>query len=392
LQEKIAAAWEQRNAPIEAAVVVDPAEAVVAEAVVADAVPLDAVIAEAVEALPAEGGIYDQGRFTVLVTPLSARSDPAESVVAAEPVVAAEVVEGEPIPAAVALEGIVVENFIEAEPVESEPVFVPPVDDAPGSVGGAPPSVPGVVGDAHPTMRDVPTSREGEVVVPPPGPRIEAPPPLPDPEPEPVFVPPELEHAPVAETPVAEPPAAPTPDPLPSEPVAEIFTLDAAADRPAPMPVGPLTVFGGEKTVTEAVGDILSLDAAASPPAAPVPAPAVPKSSPPAPQPVSADEIFSLDADALSGRSQPAGADLFSLDADAIPTAAAFMQPTPRPAGPGAIPGPAMKGADSGVTASAETPAAPAAKERVTITKAAGNGRPAIKITLVRPGEKSPLQ
>lgn len=408
LQEKIAAAWEQRNAPIEAAVVGESA----------DAETVEAVVAEAVEALPAEGGIYQNDRFTVAVVNMpsgkpaatngtSGKPAAVEAVIAAEPVAAAEVVEAEAIPAAVALEGVVVENFIEAEPVEPA-VVVPPAADAPGSPGSAwwaPPTTPDTLGDARPATTDSAGAHVPEpkaptpVVIPPPAPRVEEPPPLP--QPEPVFIPPEPEPVavapppqpepepvvappepePVVVTPVADAPPAPTPEPLPAEAVAEIFTLDAAPSPVAPSPIEPMIPPGEVKAARDAVGDIFSLDVSSSSPVATAPAPAEPKSPPPAPKPVSADEIFSLDADELSGRSQPAPADIFSLDADANPPAA----------GSGAIPSPVENGSESGESPAPAKPAAPAGKEPMTITKPASNGRPAIKITLVRPGEKSPL-
>src|SRR5262249_13694866 len=123
--------------------------------------------------------------------------------------------------------------------------------------------------------------------------------------------------------------------------------------------------------------------------AAPAPTPPTPVSPPPTP-PVSVDDLFSLD---LGETPKPAPAE--------PPAMAARAQPTPvvtpaKPIGSGPVSTPAARpetAPKSGVTPAAavrEEPAAPA-REPLTAVKPAKNGRPAIRITFVRPGEKSPL-
>src|SRR5262249_27601601 len=132
-----------------------------------------------------------------------------------------------------------------------------------------------------------------------------------------------------------------------------------------------------------ATAEIFSLDLddapAAPPPPAPKPAPARSPAvsiSPPT------GEFFSLDAD------EPPAPSMASPSATVAPapasevSTAAFVAPSAKPSAKPAKPAPAP----------APAPAAPPAAEGpITTLKPAKNGRPAIRITIVRPGEKSPL-
>ncbi len=171
------------------------------------------------------------------------------------------------------------------------------------------------------------------------------------------------EEPPAAEGAVAAAEPSPVPPPLPAaalrgDPVADLITFDAAAE-PQPSPVQPAVPEGMSRApAAEVIADIFSFDAAPS--------------APPAPrEPVPPEEIFSLDLD-----SQPASA----------PVMAAFVS-TP------AISASQHPGPDEGMSRSKSFSQqdVPAGGRVRTIVRPGKNGRPAIKISFVPPGEKSPL-
>jgi Zn-dependent protease with chaperone function len=332
LQEKIATEWQTRREPVEAAVVEDavagevvpaevvPAEVVPAEVVdVAEVVPAEVVAAEVVDAAPVEAEVLDAA---VVEEP------PAAEVVSPPP---------PPEPAPVA--------FVSPEP---EPVFVPP----------------------EPEPVFVPPEPEPVFVLP--GSEPAPPPPA---APEPVFVPQVSEPAPPAPV-VPAPVVAKAPElvagPKPAAVTADdIFSLGDAADAHPEVP-DLLDMVAGSAPVTQPIGDLFTLDAdALKPKPAPVP--------PPPPPPIVVAKPVSPPPTPV----QSAGMDLFSLDADdskpAVPAMAARAQPSPpRPSGVVAAP-------------AAKPVAAAPVGDPTTVTKPAKNGRPPIKITMVRPGQKSPL-
>jgi Zn-dependent protease with chaperone function len=203
---------------------------------------------------------------------------------------------------------------------------------------------------------------------------------------------------------------------FPTEIVAEAVPVAA---QPAPA----MAAFTG--TPTHAAPAAPAKPFAYDPPAAPVAKAAPPAgdgfnldldaSAPPAAKP--ADDFFSLDADEIAAKSRPPAPkpapvpppapkpappvtadDVFSLDADVVPAAKAVVPAAPAmPAVPVAV----AKPASGATTVAAARPAfgsgsglAPAlGKESSNGTAAAnGNGkRPAVRITFVKPGEKSPF-
>jgi hypothetical protein len=171
------------------------------------------------------------------------------------------------------------------------------------------------------------------------------------------------EEPPAAEGAVAAAEPSPVTPPHPAaalrgDPVADLITFDAAAE-PQPSPVQPAVPEGMSRApAAEVIADIFSFDAAPS--------------APPAPrEPVPPEEIFSLDLD-----SQPASA----------PVMAAFVS-TP------AISASQHPGPDEGMSRSKSFSQqdVPAGGRVRTIVRPGKNGRPAIKISFVPPGEKSPL-
>jgi Zn-dependent protease with chaperone function len=327
LQERIAAAWKEARAPI-------PAEIVEPEALLA------------AEAIPAE----------VVVEGLVDESPVQEAVLV-----------GEVVPAEVA-----VESFVEALPVDdlAEP---PPLVSGPAA--REPAGVPmAAFVSAAPTPTSSPAPRVAAVDAPPivVAPTVESiaeePPPLPPPAP-----------------PVAEPtvsfdvaPSALAHPPGQSEAAVEeaTFSLDLDAARPSEPPPG--------ETIFSLDADEIAAAHAPKPPAA-APAPLAPPAAA-----VPAEEIFSLDAAAAA----PAD-DVISLDAGAIVIDVEPIDEEPVMAelldepslGSGSVPAPAARPAP-GTGSSASMPALGAA------TGAGKNGvrkRPPVKITLVRPGQKSPF-
>jgi hypothetical protein len=156
--------------------------------------------------------------------------------------------------------------------------------------------------------------------------------------------------------------AAPTPVAKAAPPAGDVFNLDLDAGAPSAKPAE----------------DIFSLDAdeiaATAKPPAPKPAPASPPAAKPAAKPapaVPAAEVFSLDASAPVAKA-PAPA---AKPAPSVPVAAAIPVAAARPA----------FGSGSGI--------APAlGKDGTNGTTTPANGRrPAVRITFVKPGEKSPF-
>ena len=236
---------------------------------------------------------------------------------------------------------------------------------------------------------------------------------------------------------VAAKPAAPAPVPVEELPSADPFDFAPAA-KPAPKsavvkapgcasgtPSGRLPVRHHPRSASRpppvAAAETFSLDAEEpeAPVAKPQAAPAAPAAAAPA-APVAAAEIFSLDADEAIPPKPAESA--FSLDADDYkPAAPAAKAPEPAPApakpasgvfpavaaapsGSTAVPAPAARTAPTAPASPPPAPAAPAAKPglsgvvEVPAAKSAfGSGskpgikRPPIKITMVKPGEKSPL-
>ncbi len=372
MQEKVAAAWLAARAPVAAEVV----EVVAAEVVPAEVVAAEVLPAEVVEPLPAE----------VVEEVVAAEVVPAE-VVESLDALPAEVVQAEPTPAAPALAAFtatpsaaapaqiippappVTPVSVVAEPMpldavevldapvveEPEPVFMPPMDLAPAAPVA---KTEEVAKPEEPAKTETEAKAEPEA-----GTRPEA-----------ALVTPaaaESDHpfsldadapAPGAK---AEQPAAKAEHPaekLPESPVAEIFSLDLAAQSE------PQEIF--------------SLDAdddgEAEPPPAKAP-PVVPKSqaAKPAPAPAS-DEVFSLDADELPPPAKPVA-----------PVAQPVAQPAAK-AVPAARPAPAKPASSTTVTPAARPAFGSSASMPALATN--GNGkRPAVKITLVKPGEKSPF-
>jgi Zn-dependent protease with chaperone function len=413
MQEKIATAWQERRAPVEAEL---------GEVVEAEVLPADVLTA------------------TVVGTPLDALPKVADKPTAE--VIEAEVVEAEVIEAvdgttvAPPLAGVVVENFIEAEVVEAEPVeavvAVPaPTPQAPPPLPApaappplpasalappkrpTPPVVPVMAARAMPTA---PLAEPRPAIEQPPAPAVAAPPepertpespPEPTPKPAPALVV-ESPPDPVFTLPTnePEPPATPAAA-LPDEPVAAIFTLDGAGAEP-PSPVQPVIPEGVSKTPGP-LDDFFSLDAdeIASFQAAPavptlLPKPAIPhrgaeeKNPSPSPSPEKGGEQDS--SVPLTPPSLP-GKGVGGLGSSIAPPTRAAARPdlphkgggeegapqaTAEPA-PASAPAPAPKPASPSVIVH-ESPTT----ER-TVTKPAKKGRPALKITYVLPGEKSPL-
>jgi len=289
---------------------------------------------------------------------LAAEAIPAEVVVegfvdelpAAEPAIAAEVVPAD----------VVVDSFVEALPVDdvAEP---PPLVSGPADPSGSPMAA---FTSAAPTPTTSSAARVAPaaalaVAVPAVEAIIEEPPPLPPVEPPVAFDGSPSEHPPAqADAAAAEP----------------TFSLDLDDARPVEPPPGEV-IFSLDADELAAARQAKSAPAA-SPPSA-VPAAAVP-----------AEEIFSLEAAAPVD-------DIISLDADAIVIDVEPIDEEPVMAevldepsiGSGTVPAPAARSMP-GTGSSASMPALGE------VTGAGKNGvrkRPPVKITLVRPGQKSPF-
>jgi hypothetical protein len=201
---------------------------------------------------------------------------------------------------------------------------------------------------------------------------------------------------PVPAAPAASAPAAP-PVTVPAAPVPEAPKAMAAFVAPAPPDLPPAPPVAAQPT-------------AVMPPLAPAPTPA-PEVAPPAPArpqepaPVAAaDGTFSLDADDHGpAPARPAG-QVFSFDADepATPQAAepAFSldaddHKPARPAEPrsATVPGPAPRQpAEAPLSGVAPSPAPRAVFGTGPRVLPSSGKRPPLKITVVKPGETSPLQ
>jgi Zn-dependent protease with chaperone function len=342
LQEKIAAAWNAARTPVASDVesfVSDAEEVVVADVVDAEparvytsvdeihVVPFrkwddDAEVLEAeVVSEPGAAGevrieaIGAPGEFTVMKTGSQAAAVPAPLSLDEADVIEAEVLEEPPA----------------AKPMAA---FVPAADN-PFSFDPAPsPPVP-----------------------PPAAAKPAAPPPT---EPEPVF---SFDPDPEPAKPAA-PPAKPAPPPAkPPVPAEEVFSLDA--DENAAGQAGkaaPLDLF------------TLDADELAAAKAAP-PAKPAPKSAASDPEPVAAEEVFSLDADAIVEEPAPVKSGPDSLS------------------GSTAVPAPRAVFAAEVAPAAVVTEAAPETNgtAHTAVEKPAAGRRPALRITFVKPGEKSPI-
>jgi hypothetical protein len=308
LQEKIAAAWKERNVPVAAELVTaDPAEVFVARVVTADVV------------------------------------DQAE-------VLAAEVVEAEPVRVAPVVEEALTAEVLPDDVAEAEEVLNAVVID-----DGPPPVPPPVVPEpAQPMAWEVAAPE------PPPPPPVESVHSLlgvPEPEPEPV-----PEPAPVAESPAPQadswnlvqefdpmPWKKPTPA-VPAAPVpeAEIFDLDADVQPVAPKPAEVLDLDLDAGVVDAEVIDAEVIDA----------------------EVIDADVVEAevLDAEPVAPKVVP-------------PKVVAPVVPPPKPVTR---------------TVPVIAPAAVTVPDVVltlptTTVKPATDKRPAVKVTIIRPGEKSPF-
>ncbi len=401
LQETIAAKWKEQREPV-------AAEVIDAEPLPADIIPADIVPADVV---------------------------PAE-------VIPAEVIPAEVIPADVVPAEVVAEALPDDEPIAAPVIPAlapPPAEEPPKSVAAfIVPSLPEPAPVVRPEHRSViPLVALPELIAtpvapvppepePPVTPQVAEEPPAPAVE-EPVV------EAPVVEAPIVEVPATPAPvveapaepvepavapeasaaepetlavqaveppAPAPAEPVASTEPVAPASPPPAPEPVVEAEVIEAEVVEAEVIeAEVIeaevvdAVEAPAPPPVAPargfkahkdisqtfsldsgLPLPAKPKSfaSPAPAAPVPAEEVFSLDDGAPD---DPAPAEGFSLDADDHKPAPARKTDSsagvqPKPVAP--------SGAGSGVFPPS-------------ITKPASGKRPALKITMVRPGERSPL-
>jgi hypothetical protein len=331
LQEKIAAAWVESRAPVPAEII-DPETILAAEVIPAE------VVVEGIVDEPAGG-----------------------SIIAAE-VIAAEVIAAEVIPAEV-----MVESFVEALPVDDIEEPPPLVSEPAGAVMA---EFVGAPSHQH---------------APPPVPPVSAGP-----------IPPKVEPVFVAEV-VPGPPAAPTHGHV-EEPVFSLDLDSASAPAPAPAvpkPAEPATAPVEVKADLPPV-DVFQFDATESPTreesvfslnAAPTAAkPKAPFGKAAAPEPVPAEEVFSLDADGIPSAEVVPAEEIISLDADAI--VAELVEPAPARPAFGANP-PAARKPTSGSGTSASMPALAASNG---VAKPVIRKRPNVKITIVKPGEKSPFE
>jgi hypothetical protein len=222
-----------------------------------------------------------------------------------------------------------------------------------------------------------------------------SPPPVPE---VPSFTP----VAPVDAPPVAAPPisaAADEPPPLSQGPAIEPEPVKPAVEVPEFAFDSPTVVSKGPPASAD-VPVFFNLDESNPAPSAPedaifsldadeIAAARAPK-PPPGAGPVPAEDVFSLDA----GPAAPA-ANAFSLDADAdiidvepIDDEPVVAEALEEPSiGSGSVPGPAARP----MPGTGSSASMPALKEATGAGKNGVRKRPPVKITLVRPGEKSPF-
>jgi hypothetical protein len=334
LQEKIAAAWIADRAPVPAEII-DPETILAAEVIPAE------VVVEGFVDEPVAGAI------------LAAEVLPAEVKVVSF------------------VEALPLDDVEEPPPLISEPAGAPLaafVAAQPHQVA-VPPTVPPVTA-GHFATSDEPVI-VAEVV------------PESPPAPEPVEAPAFSLNLDAASSPAAAPIVSP-----PVEPAA------APAEAKANLP--PVDVFQFDATECPTREEsVFTLDAQ---PAKPMSKPNAPFGKAAAPQPVPAEEVFSLDADGIPLAEVVPAEEVISLGADAIVAEPVAPAPT-RPAF-GANPSGARKPGGSGSTAApAARPAGgsgtsasmPALAESNGAAKPVVRKRPAVKITIVKPGEKSPF-
>lgn len=339
IQEKAAAAWAAARAPVPAEVIEAeplPVE-YVGEALVGEPLPGDEVVAA--EVLPADVVVTADviaAEVVEVVEPLPIDAIPVEVV---DEVPAVVVPPEPPTAGAVAATGDVPDVAVVAEP-GPEPVFSfdPPAGVGSGHEGTAPQEPEAAKGgEPGPVFSFDPEP----ATTPEPPPRVESA----AAEPEPVF---SFDPSPEAANPVAEE--------LPANPVAQTLALGAVEPEAA---------------------EIFSLDPDEQPPE-PKPAPKSAAASPPAPA-VEPEDIFSLDGD-----EEPVAAEVLDLD-----------EPAPAKPEPVVLPhlaGKAPMGAQSGATAAPHRVPEPALTEPASGTLLPASGkRPAVRITFVKPGEKSPF-
>jgi Zn-dependent protease with chaperone function len=323
----------------------------------------------------------------------ASREPVAAEVIDAEPI-AAEVIDAEPIPAEVVPAEVVpaevvpaevIDEPIAAEVIEAEvlppPTDAPPTPEPPKSVAAF--VAPAVAPVARPEYRSTiplvpppapeppvaPSPASAAPVVPSPAFAVSGVPAKPQAAAEPEIIAAEVVEAEVVEAEVVEAEVIEAAVVEP-EPPGAVFDLAALDAQPAPKPPEPAPApqpepkappkFSSKASMTFDLdsGLPLPVPAKGSSPATPiVPAPAVPSS-----------EVFNLDAEA-----QHPDPVTFSLDADDNkPAAKSAPKSGSTPALSGVAPTPVLR-----------TPAM--------VAKPASGKRPPIKITMVRPGESSPL-
>ena len=353
LQERIAAAWVESRAPV-CAEIVEPESILAAEVIPAE------VVVE---------GLVDE-------TP---------------PLVAAEVIPAE----------VKVESFVEALPVDDAPPVVGPAPQATTPVNAPPaPAAAPVVAPAAVAVPVVPVEPPPAVVV------AETPPPVPEPVPAASPSPaPSAPPEPVPAVAVDEPPPLLAgPAPASSAAAEHVFSLDLDAAPAASHPKSPPS-----QDIPDLAADLSSLEAGAAPqtseeifsldadhiaaPPAPKPSAAAPKPvavkpAAPKPAPVPAEEVFSLDADGVAvAEVVPAEEVVVAEVIEEAPPLVAAPAATvvARAAGSGSVAAPATR---PGSLSSASMPALTGTNGSL---KPALRQRPAVRITLVKPGEKSPF-
>ena len=255
---------------------------------------------------------------------------------AAREPIAAEMVDAEPVAAEVIADEVVAAEVIEVEPVDAEVIEADVI-----AAEVMPEETPAPVMPAAPAVAPPAPSHAMAAFVAPAAPEPAAPPlHSPPPSPAPVLVE-TLLHEPVADAP---------------KPVAERVAEapPAVVEPPAPEPVEAVFVIDDEPVV--------------APVERPAPAPA---------KPVAAEEIFSLDA-----------------DHSAQAPAAAEANPANQTVWLDPVKLKAEKDAREAKRAAAEAPVSldlGGANQTAPIVKPATGKRPALRITLVKPGEPSPL-
>jgi Zn-dependent protease with chaperone function len=393
LQEDIATKWKALREPVAAEVLEEPvaAEVVAAEVIPAEVVPADPpagsgnldVIKTVINEMGGADAVLARATARAKAPAAPAEPPPAE-------VVPAEVVAAEVVPAEVVAEELPAE-VVPAEVIPAE--VIPAAPPPPPAVPAPPKAMAAFVAPAP--VAPWPEARSAVPLVPPPPPVAEAPAPPPPPAAKP-----------------AEPvkPVLKSADPFDFGPSAAPKPAAPAAGAPAPAPPAASPAAAG-------ANEVFSLDAdeakSAPAPAAPAkPAGSAPKTPPAAP--VAAEETFSLDADEAPAKPAASGPVGFSLDADdhkpapapaakpasgvfpgaaATPTGSTAV-PSPTSRAPAAAPGSAVKPPLSGVadaSAARSKPGSGSGSSTVLAVKPAKPRRPPIRITMVKPGEKSPL-